>query len=416
MSAEGTAKLRIGYLASVYPRAVDTAVRNEVLQLRERKHAVDTFSIRRPAPDQLTSELHVHEQASTTYLVSDHLLGMPLAAAALLLRAPGRFLRALGLAWRSSAPGLRARVWQLAYLLEAAFLARELRARRIEHLHAHIAENSTTVAMLASELAGVPYSFTVHGPYIFRAPQRWALGEKILRSAFTVCITEFTRSQCMIFVPQEAWSRLHVVRCGPEPAFLALEPPPTSERARLVWVGRICEEKAVPILLEAARRLAQEGVDFELVMVGDGPLREATERRIRDWGLARRVRITGWLDLDGVREEIGVARAMVLPSFAEGLPAVLMEALALGRPAISTYIAGIPELIEPGVNGWLVPAASVDALARAMAEALSAPREELERLGRAGRAAVLEKHDTVAEVGKLEALISASVARRAGGN
>ncbi len=405
-------KLRIGYLASVYPRAVDTAVRNEVQQLRERKHVVDTFSIRRPEPDQLTSELHSSEHASTTYLLPDHLLRMPLAALGFLLRSPGRTARALRLAWRTSAPGLRARVWQLAYLLEAAFLASELRARGIDHLHAHIAENSTSVAMLASALGGVPYSFTVHGPYIFRAPERWALGEKILRSAFTVCITEFTRSQCMIFVPQEAWSRLQVVRCGPDPGFLALEPPPVCDRARLVWVGRICEEKAVPVLLEAARRLAREDVDFELVLVGDGPLREATERCIRSYDLTERVLLTGWLGLDGVREEIAGARAMVLPSFAEGLPAVLMEALALGRPAISTYIAGIPELIEPGVNGWLVPAASVEALAQAMAEALSASPAELERLGRAGRAAVLEKHDTVAEVGKLEALIAASAARR----
>ncbi len=401
---------RIGYLASSYPRAVDTAVRNEVVGLRELGHYVDTFAIRRADADQLTSDLHRREHERTTYILSDHWLVTPLAALELMVRKPARVLSALRLAMRTRPRGVRGAIWQAAYFLEAAFLAKQLLDRRIQHLHVHIGESPASVALLASELSGIAYSMTIHGPYIFRAPEYWALGTKIERAAFTVCITEFTKSQCMMYVPYTCWERLEVIRCGPELSFLRRNPPPLRDSARIVWVGRICEEKAIPILLDATERLSREGVKFELVMVGDGPLRGQVEARLQSSGLSDRVRITGWADVECVRREIEEARALVLPSFAEGLPAVLMEALALGRPAISTYVAGIPELIEPGVNGWLVPAGSEVHLAAAVRQALELPLNELARMGRAGRASVLEHHDPRVEVGKLARRIEQCIA------
>jgi colanic acid/amylovoran biosynthesis glycosyltransferase len=401
--------MELAFLASGYPRAVDTAVRNEVLGLRDRGHAVHTFAIRRPEATQFLSDVHRCEHASTTYILSDHMAATPWSALKLLLRSPGRFVRAIGLARRTRPAGLHGFAWQVAYFLEAAFLADRMLGLGVQHLHNHIGENSASVAMLASELSGIPYSITIHGPYIFRAPERWALGEKIVRSAFTVAITDFTKSQCMMFVPLEHWGKLRVVRCGPEVALLESEPPPLPEARRLIWIGRICEEKGVPLLLEATSLLAEEGLDFELVMVGEGPLRAAVEDQIRDRGLTGRVVLTGWLGGEDVREQIARCRAMVLPSFAEGLPAVIMEALAMGRPALSTYIAGIPELIEPGRNGWLVPAGSLAALVAAMREAIELPQAEIERMGRAGRDSALRLHDTRVEVDKLECCIRESV-------
>jgi glycosyltransferase involved in cell wall biosynthesis len=223
----------------------------------------------------------------------------------------------------------------------------------------------------------------------------------------------------MMFVPARSWGRLHIVRCGPDVELLKTPPPPLPQdspgpdgqasRRRFLWVGRLCEEKGVPLLLEASEELAVAGLAFELVLVGDGPLRSSIEAEIRARGLEAYITITGWLNGEQVREQIARSHAMVLPSFAEGLPAVIMEAMAFERPAISTYIAGIPELIEPGRNGWLVPAGSVEALVGAMRAAIEAPASELERLGRAGREAILRLHNTVAEVGKLEALIRASI-------
>jgi colanic acid/amylovoran biosynthesis glycosyltransferase len=409
-------QMKIGFLASCYPRAVDTAVRNEVLGLRELGHRVDTFSVRRAEVSQLTSELHQREHANTTYIVSDRLYATPLSALKLLLRRPACFFRALALARRTRPEGLRGLALQTAYFLEATYLADQLLERGIQHLHNHIGENSASVAMLASALSGIPFSLTIHGPYIFRAPERWALGEKIMQSAFTVAITDFTRSQCMMFIPVEFWRKLHIVRCGPEVELLQAEPPPLPSEAdglkrgrRLIWVGRICEEKGVPILLEACQRLVREELAFELVMVGEGPMRGTVEAEIQERGLGDHITITGWMNGEEVREQIAGCHAMVLPSFAEGLPAVIMEAMAFERPVISTYIAGIPELIEPGRNGWLVPAGSVDALAVAMHELIEAPLSELERLGRASREAVLRLHNTPAEVRKLEILIRASV-------
>jgi len=214
-----TKKLSIGYLASCYPRAVDTSVRNEVLMLRKQGHTVRTFSVRRADTSQLLSEFHRQEVQTTTYLLSDHRIELIVAALQLLVKTPVRFLQGVLLSLRTKAPGLWGFVTQTAYFFEACLLARELQQKKIAHLHNHIGENSASVAMLASTLSGVPYSMTIHGPYIFRAPEKWALGEKIERSAFTVCITEFTKSQCMIYAAYPCWDKLHVVHCCPDPAF-----------------------------------------------------------------------------------------------------------------------------------------------------------------------------------------------------
>src|SRR6185503_433581 len=193
------------------------------------------------------------------------------------------------------------------------------------------------------------------------------------------------------------------------PSFLDSEPMPCPAERRLVWVGRVCEEKGVPILIEAAAQLAREGLEFELELIGDGPLLSEIRARIAREGLERRVRTLGWAGSDAVRARVNAARALVQPSFAEGLPVVIMEALALGRPVISTFVAGIPELVETGVDGWLVPAGSVEALTAAMRAAIEASTAELERLGRAGRARVLERHHVRTEVDKLQRLFESSV-------
>ncbi len=197
-----------------------------------------------------------------------------------------------------------------------------------------------------------------------------------------------------------------MVRCGLDEVFLTTAGVPAPRRPRLVSVGRLAEQKGQLLLVEAAARLRDRYPDFELVIVGDGELRDELERAIDRLDLRDCVRITGFLDNQGVRRELEAARALVLPSFAEGLPVVIMEAMALGRPVIATSIAGIPELVEPGRSGWLVPAGAVDPLVDAMAEALAADPAELDRMGRAGAARAAAEHDAAIEAGKLAALIS----------
>ncbi|RZI85413.1 MAG: colanic acid biosynthesis glycosyltransferase WcaL, partial [Pseudomonas sp.] len=197
------------------------------------------------------------------------------------------------------------------------------------------------------------------------------------------------------------WDKVKVVHCGLEAAFHAGPPVPVPAVPRLVCVGRLCEQKGQLLLLEAAQKLAAQGTTFELVLAGDGEMRAEIETLIARHGLQAQVRITGWISSGQVREELLAARALVLPSFAEGLPVVIMEAMALHRPVLTTYVAGIPELVRPGENGWLFPAGAVQELAAAMADCLGQPDEVLQRMGDAAHQRVLERHDIDTEAAKL---------------
>lgn len=392
----------IAYLSSVYARASDSFVRAEVLELRRLGHRVHTFSVRAPAAAELVSEEIRAEHARTDYILAHGLFALFVCMILELLRAPARTLSTLRLAARCGWPGIKGRLWPAAYFLEACYLARALRKKRVDHLHNHIGEGSAVVAMLASELSGVPYSLTIHGPFEFDQPALLALGEKVRRSRFTAAVCDYGRSQLLRWTAPADWPKIHVVRCGVRLNGTALTAP-NGERL-LLCVGRLGREKGHLVLLEAVARLRAEP-GFALLIVGDGPARGEIEARAAALGIEQRVRLTGWLAADEIRGHILRCRALVLPTFAEGLPVVLMEALALGRPVITSYVAGIPELVQPGVSGWVVPAGSVDELARALREALSADPHRLAGMGRAGAARVRERHDQVKETGRLQALI-----------
>jgi glycosyltransferase involved in cell wall biosynthesis len=260
--------------------------------------------------------------------------------------------------------------------------------------------------MLCRQLGGPEYSFTVHGPEEFERAPTLALAKKVAGAQFVVAISEFGKGQLIRWSEPGDWNKFRVVRCGVDDRFLnntvGLTPVPS--KPRLVCVGRLCVEKGQMVLIEAARLLLDKRIEFEIVLAGDGPLRPRLEQRIAEAGLTQHVRITGWLSSQQVKEEMLASRAMVLPSFAEGLPVVIMEALALGRPVISTPVAGIPELLQNGVNGWLVQPGSAEQLAAAMMEALTAPVEALARMGSAGAQAVAQRHNATNEAGKLRHL------------
>jgi colanic acid/amylovoran biosynthesis glycosyltransferase len=395
----------IAYLKSLYPYATDTFVRREVLTLRELGYTVHPFSVRRPAQKMIVSQDIADEQALTEYLYDGAKLKLIVATLLTSVLSPLRMLAALRLSQQTSAPGIKARLWQIGYLMEAALLARRMKSKGVSHLHNHIGQNSASVAMLASVLSGIRYSLTIHGPKEFDQPEYIALGEKLKRAAFAVAISEFGRSQLFRWCPHGQWDKIHVVHCGVDGEFLGRTPSPVPEAQRLTCVGRLCPEKGQLLLIEAARRLKDEGLRFELILIGDGESRAELESLISRQALQDTVRITGWMASPRVREQIELSRAMVLPSFAEGLPVVIMEALALHRPVISTYIAGIPELVETGVCGWLVPPGSIEALVDAMRDALTSSPDKLAQLGKAGAARVAEHHNAAVEAAKLAKLI-----------
>lgn len=397
--------VKVGYLVNQYPHGSHSFIRREIVALEAQGIAVERFSIR-PSSGTLVDPADQEEGHKTRVILS---VGSPGLLWALLLVAltSGRaFLVALRAAVRLGRRSDRGLSRHLVYLAEAAVLLRWTRASGVAHLHAHFGTNPAAVAMLTRILGGPSYSFTVHGPEEFDHPVALSLSEKVSHATAVVAVSDFGRSQIYRWIPHTEWPKVQVVHCGVDAAFLAAGPQPVADTRRLVCVGRLTEQKGQLLLLEATAALAKEGVVFELVFAGDGPMRGTIEQRARQLGLETSVRITGWLSNEMVRNELLAARALILPSFAEGLPVVLMEALALGRPAISTYVAGIPELLQAGVSGWLIPAGSVPALARGIKQVLETPAAMLERMGAAGAAAVALRHDAYREASRLVEIFS----------
>jgi glycosyltransferase involved in cell wall biosynthesis len=340
----------------------------------------------------------------TRYVLQDGISALLWALLRALLSAPGRFTAAFALALRMARRAERPLPYHLACLAEACRILPWLESSGAMHVHAHFGTNSAEVVMLAHALGGPPYSFTVHGPEEFDKPQFLGIGEKVRRAAFAVAISSYARSQLFRWVDHAHWSKVKVVHCGLDPAFYAGQPVPAAATRRLVCVGRLCEQKGQLLLIEAVHRLASKGVQLELALVGDGEMRAEVEALVTRYGLGRSVSITGWISSRHVRDEILAARALVLPSFAEGLPVVVMEAMALRRPVLTTYVGGIPELVRPGENGWLFPAGDTDALVAAVEDCLSRSNDELHAMGEAARARVLERHSIDAEAARLARL------------
>ncbi|MBC7601784.1 MAG: glycosyltransferase family 4 protein [Ramlibacter sp.] len=398
--------LRVAYLINQYPKVSHSFIRREILALERQGNAVLRIAMR-GWDEVLPDPVDATERTRTRYLLEHGLVPLLGSAARIALTRPTRFFCGMRLAcamWRRSDRKL---FHHLAYLVEACALVEWLAAARIGHLHAHFGTNPAEVAMLARVLGGPPYSFTVHGPEEFDKPEALGLSEKGQHAAFVVAISSFGRSQLYRWLPQSHWHKVQVVHCGLEAAFhegVTNDGAGAAGPQRLVCVGRLCEQKGQLLLVQALQRVIERGVAVDLVLAGDGEMRGQIEALVEQLGLRAHVRITGWIGSAQVRDEILAARALVLPSFAEGLPVVIMEAMALRRPVITTFVAGIPELVVDGETGWLVPAGDVVSLAQAMKACLAAGPNQLARMGAAANLRVLERHDIDREAAKLAAL------------
>lgn len=399
--------MRIAYFINQYPKVSHSFIRREILALERQGVEVQRIALRGWDAELQDAE-DTAERDKTRYVLRAGVKGLLRPTLQVLRAQPGRFFQALWLAMRLGLRADRAWPYHLVYLAEACQVLHWLQASEAKHVHAHFGTNSTEVVMLTNQLGGPAYSFTVHGPEEFDKPQFLHMGEKVRRAAFVAAVSSYGRSQLFRWVAHEHWPKVKVVHCGLERGFHEVAPVDVPSVPRLVCVGRLCEQKGQLLLLEAARQLAAQSIDFELVLAGDGEMRQQIEALIARHGLQWRVRITGWISSAQVREEILAARALVLPSFAEGLPVVIMEAMALRRPVLTTYVAGIPELVRPGENGWLFPAGAVDELAEAMADCLCQPADVLQHMGEAAYQRVLQRHDIDTEAARLAAYFKAS--------
>lgn len=400
--------MTIAYLVNQYPKVSHSFIRREIAGIEACGVQVSRFSIR-SCGSELVDEVDKQDLEKTKVVLDVGKVGLLFALLNIAITKPICFLRALKLMFQVGWSSERGVVRHLAYLAEACVLLGWFNDQQITHVHAHFGTNSTTVAMLCHVLGGPPYSFTVHGPEEFDKAKAIALEEKINRANFVVAVSSFGKSQLYRWCDRKHWSKIHIVHCGVDELFLDQPHIPIPDQPRLVCVGRLCEQKGHLLLVEAASQLAIEGLQFRLVLVGDGPLRPQIETMIAQLGLQNHIEITGWASNHDVQQQILAARAMVLPSFAEGLPVVVMEALALSRPVISTYVAGIPELIESGVCGWLVPAGCVEDLAAAMRSALQLPVEKLDQMGQIGSKRVAIRHNSAMEASNLATLFPSNI-------
>jgi colanic acid/amylovoran biosynthesis glycosyltransferase len=414
--------MRIAYLTGEYPRVTDTFIQREVAALRQHGAAdgttVHTFSVRSPQSTATLSEAQKAERDRTSYLLPANPWELLSAHAGLVIAQPKQYFQALLLAWQTRQLGVRGTLYQMIYFLEAGILAQRLHQQDIAHLHNHFGDSSCTVAMLASALGRFSYSFTLHGPGIFFEPHRWRLDEKISRAKFVSCISYFCRSQTMIFAPLAAWPNLHIIHCGVDPQQFTPAPADSSVSAesanesanksmadqRLLFVGRLAAAKGLPILLQSLAALKLSCPNIQLTVVGDGPDRAELTSQVQSLGLAAQVEFVGYQSPAAVRGYLQAADVFVMSSFAEGVPVVLMEAMMSGVPVVATQIAGVSELVEDGINGFLVPPSDPQALSDHI-QKLLADAELRQRLGAQGQLKVAQEFNIYHETKKLYQLM-----------
>lgn len=406
----GHTPFKVAYLVNQYPKVSHSFVRREILAVERQGIPVERIAIRGWDADVVDAD-DVAERTRTRHVLKDGLGPVLRATLRTMIASPGAFFGALREALRQSRGSERSAPYHVMYLAEACLILEWLRAANVSHLHAHFGTNSAEVAMLVHELGGPDYSFTVHGPDEFDKAYALHLDRKIGQAKFVAAVNSYCRAQLFRRAALADWGKIKVVHCGLEETFRAGETPTPPTRRRLVCVGRLCEQKGQLILLEAFARLQARIGGCHLVLAGDGEMRPEIEARIAALKLEGAVTITGWISSDEVRNEILAAEALVLPSFQESLPVVIMEAMALRRPVISTYVAGIPELVVPGETGWLVPAASITGLVAAMEECLSTSADTLQRMGETAYQRVIGRHDIDAEAAKLVRLFKSTTIR-----
>lgn len=379
--------MRLAYFTNRYPAISHTFIRREIATLEARGIAVERIALRADPLAALVDEEDRREHAGTHLLLAGGkaaLLGNLLRAfAATPLLAVRVLIFALALGRRSGIPASK----MLAYWAEALLLRARTNAAGTELVRVHFGTNGALVARLARRLGAPPYSIAYHGPDEFDAPERWDIGGTVAEAAFVTAISSFCAAQLMRWSDPADWPRIHEVACIVDSGLFQPAPMPAGP-LRLCTIARIAPQKGLPLLLDA---LATLGDPPTLDIVGDGPGVTALGAQAKRLGLDGHVRFLGSRDGAGVRAALAGAHVFVLPSFAEGLPVVIMEALASGRPVIASAIAGTGELVD-AESGWLVPAGDVAGIAAAIAAAQATDRERLAAMGLHGRARVSQRH------------------------
>lgn len=383
-----------------------------MLGLREAGFEIETWGLRPADPAALRTERNRREAANTKTLQPIAWGATLRAHLRALVTAPAGYVRTGLRALRDRAPGLHALRLSLGAFVAGMRLWDELDRRGIRHIHVHWAGSPTHVAALVTAFGNHArrddppwtWSMTVHGPTEFADNTALRYPERIGEALFLVATSDFARSQLLRLLPTEAWNKVRVVRCGVDlSGFDSAGERPDREELRILYVGTLLGRKGQPVLLEALAGLRRRNIAAHVTLVGGGPERDALEALAQRLGIADHVTFTGGLGHDDVREQYNRSDVFCLPSFAEGQPVVLMEAMAARLPVVSTWIAGISELVEDGVSGFLTHAGRADELEDVLAR-LAADPDMRRRFGEHGHARVVRDHDRSANARKLAEL------------
>jgi len=382
----------IAYLCSEYPAISHTFIYREIESLRKAGVNVHTASIHKPSNLSVMTIAEQIEAENTFLVVSQPMLTILTAHLHCIFKNPIGYLHMAKGACKLFVKGPKSPVKALAYFAEAGILLQWMHRLDITHIHEHFANPTAIVAMLMKIYGGINYSLSVHGPDIFYRVDSAMLEEKVREAAFVRCISHYCRSQIMRISETEAWKKLHVVRCGVNPDLYSVREEPGNTIPNILCVGRLVPAKGQHILLEACRFLKQEGLLFQVTIIGEGPDSRSLEQFTTMHNLKDIVTFTGVLGQNTVREYYDKADIFVLASFAEGVPVVLMEAMAKEIPVISTRITGIPELIEHEHDGLLATPGDAEDLANQIRKLLvdSSLRHTF---GRAGREKVISLYN-----------------------
>jgi colanic acid/amylovoran biosynthesis glycosyltransferase len=393
---------RLAYLLSIYPAVSHTFFLNEITELRKLGFDIDVASINKPVlPPGKGSDLELAAIENTFYIKSGKAAAILLRLLAILVTQPVTVSRGLRAALQLERWNLPATCYSLFYLAEALLIGDWMRRRGHNHLHIHFGGPVATVGMLTSITWQFPYSIMFHGPEVFYDVEKFYLRQKVERARFVLCISDYCRSQVMKVSDPAHWGKIRVVRLGVD--LKAFAPNPVLDHdgpTEIICVGRMVPAKGHLILVHAISHLVQSGLNVCLRLIGDGPERSSIESLIAEEKLESHVVLEGALNHEATRQKLAKADVFVLASFAEGLPVALMEAMAMELPCVTTFVAGIPELIRDGIEGILVPPSSTQALAAALERLVRDP-ELRHRFGKAGRSRVLERYDLEQNVSRL---------------
>ena len=396
--------MKLAYLLSEYPTLGHTYLLREVRQLRALGWEIQTISIRRPANTSSSlSPAEAEELRSTWYIVGRGLSAYFVSHAATLLTRPVRYLGGLATAWRIGGLSARRAFLATAYFAEAVCAGYRLKKTGISYVHSVY---STTVALILSRIFDVNLSMTLHGPAEFIDPEGFAVREKVHAAQLVCAISYFGRSQIMLWSSSSDWHKLEVTPLGIDLSSWELAPfRDNPSPFELISVGRLVEIKGYPLLLKAVAGLLREGRNVRLTLVGDGPDRGSLEEQARKLGIADRVLFVGWKSQAELGELYRGSDVGVLSSFAEGVPVVLMEAMATGVPCVAPRINGIPELIRDGTDGLLFTASNVSELTAAVGKLIDNP-DLRRRMGLSSRERVANKYDLLKNIQHLSDVFS----------